>query len=276
MAQPPSDDWDKQKPVERRLANALRVLTREVKRITKLYNTVEEMAAAIAAITLKPAWRAYAYEQAAKMTSTLAIKNAKTWREAARKSGHGRAIYEALKLESDKNAALQKVVIENASHIKSLPQDVAKHVTQTAQTEAIKGNRASVVVEEIRQRAPELSEARINLIARTETAKTQAAITQTRAQSVGIQWYIWRTSEDQRVRSSHKHMNGVACQYASPPSPEKLAGEKSVGLYNPGGIWNCRCYAEPIVDADFLPDSIKVVQGDQIVRMSRAQLTKLL
>lgn len=267
MTRPP--DWDKQQPVERSLANSLRVLTKQVKRIVKLYSTVDEIVAAISAITLMPQWRAYAYEQAAKMTTLLSVKNAKTWKEAARQSSQGYKIYQTLKAETSQSIKFQQMIQQNASVIKSLPNDVAKHVTQAAATETIKGNRASVVAESIRERAPELSDARINLIARTETAKTQAAITESRAERLGLDWYVWRTSEDQRVRSSHKHMSGVLCQYSSPPSPETLIGEKSVGVYNPGGIWNCRCYAEPVIDVDFLPDSLKVLQGGRIVRMSK-------
>ena len=267
--------WNKQKAVERRVAANLQTLTNHVARIAKKHNTLEEITAAIAALTESPSWEKYAFSQAVQMVKMISVENARTWREAARRGQNSYKIYQALKAEITHNAAFVRIIKSNADLIGSLPDDVARHVTKHAATQAVKGLRAESFISHIKKAAPQLSNSIVQLIARTETAKTQAAITQVRAQQVGIQYYVWRTAEDQRVRSSHKHMNGVICQYSSPPSPEALKGEENVGYYGPGEIWNCRCYAEPVIDPEYLPNSVKVVKGGQMVRMTRKQFEQI-
>jgi len=77
-------------------------------------------------------------------------------------------------------------------------------------------------------------------IARTETAKAASIVTEVRAKEVGATHYIWRTAGDSDVRESHAEMEGEVCEYDNPPIVD---GEP----LNPGMIYNCRCYAEPII-----------------------------
>ena len=110
---------------------------------------------------------------------------------------------------------------------------------------------------------------RARLIARTETSKATTALTQARAEELDLQWYLWRTSEDQRVRVSHRRMNNVIFNWKSPPAPEKLVGEKSTaGRYHAGNIWNCRCYPEPLLRFDQVPWPHKVFVGGAIRPMT--------
>ena len=269
-------EWNKQKLAERKLAKSLQVLTRQVERITHKYDSIDQITAAISDITRSSIWKKYANLVASRMTESITIRNTRTWKEAAMASQNGLKIYKSLKAAISNNASFIKLMHNNAEYISGLPDDIAKHITKHVSSVALQGERAETLIPYLRRKAPELSEARINLIARTETAKTQAGVTEIRSTQLGIDWYIWRTAGDQRVRSSHKHMEGVLCQYSSPPSPEILKGEPSVGCYGPGGIWNCRCYAEPLIDSDSLPHRLKVVQGGQIVRMTRKQLDGLI
>ncbi len=44
-------------------------------------------------------------------------------------------------------------------------------------------------------------------------------------------------------------MNGVLCRWSDPPNPEGMfGGHDSGGFYHPGGIYNCRCIALPVID----------------------------
>jgi hypothetical protein len=70
------------------------------------------------------------------------------------------------------------------------------------------------------------------LIARTESAKASAVITQERAKGIGATHYIWRTAQDSDVRESHAEMEGEVCAYDDPPIVD---GEP----LNPGEIYNC-------------------------------------
>jgi SPP1 gp7 family putative phage head morphogenesis protein len=209
------------------------------------------------------------------MVKSLAFQNAKTWRDAARESNKSREIFYALRSEFQNNVAFQTMVRNNAHFISSVPNDIAKHLTEHVASEAIAGVRAESLLQSIRAIAPHLTKTRAQLIARTETAKSQAAIVEVRATQIGIDWYQWDTSNDQRVRESHKHMDGVYCQFSSPPSPEQLSGEPSVGYYNPGNIWNCRCSAFPVVDWDLVQFPIKIVRNNRIVRMTKADFLRI-
>lgn len=267
--------WRIRKSTEKRLFDGINRLTRIVRHIANTKKTVEEITAAISAISDTPEWKAIAKAEALKMVKSVASQNAKDWREASKQSRRGNEIYLLLREEMDNNKAFAEIIRNNARHITYMPDDVSRHITEHVSTQAIRGLRAEDILEDVRKFAPHISRTRAQLIARTEVAKTNAAITQVRAQEAGVKWYVWQTSEDQRVRSSHKHMQGVACSYQSPPSPEQLKGEPSVGYYGPGEIWNCRCFSAPVIDPDFESWPKKVVRNGELVQMSKAQFEAL-
>lgn len=93
------------------------------------------------------------------------------------------------------------------------------------------------------------------VIARTETAKLQTAITENRATDLGSVAYIWKSSKDIRTRPSHRMMNGVVVfwrQGTQKPLLDKMYG-------NAGEFPNCRCTPLPIFDeSDLKENSYKV------------------
>lgn len=95
-------------------------------------------------------------------------------------------------------------------------------------------------------------------------------------EKLGIDWYIWRTSEDERVRPSHKNLNGVLVNVKDPPDPEKLVGAKSCGKYHAGDIDGCRCYPEPIVELKYVKFPAKVYYKGKIQTMTREDFKKRL
>lgn len=109
------------------------------------------------------------------------------------------------------------------------------------------------------------------LIARTETAKLQTAIAETRSTSLGSVAYIWLSSNDRRTRPSHKAMNGVVVFWR--PEDEKPRLDNMSG--NAGEYPNCRCSPQPIVDTDDLKQSwynVYDYHQHKVVRMSKADL----
>lgn len=214
-----------------------------------------------------------------RMVTPIADINAKTWREAARKSTRGRFLYDLLmeELQQGKNILINDQLLENAALIKTLPNDIAEKVVKDIADEALKGKRARSIEKIIMQETDKHSRASARLIARTEVAKTQSALTRVRAQSLDMQWYVWRTALDgNRVRPSHRLMEGVLVNWNDPPSPESLAGEKSVGNYHAGNIWNCRCFSEVLVDIDDVKWPHKVYRNGQIQMMSKREFSNLL
>jgi SPP1 gp7 family putative phage head morphogenesis protein len=183
-------------------------------------------------------------------------------------------IYEALQKEmlGPLGVAVRIQIERNAQIIRTLPFDIAQQVTEHILTESMRGTRASDIAQQIKVFFPETSNAKANLIARTETSKASTALTKARSQELGVNWYVWRTSEDSRVRDAHRIMDGVMVKWNDPPSPEQLDGEKrTYGHYNCGDIFNCRCYPEPVIDLDFVDWPAKVYYRGSIQRMTRIQ-----
>lgn len=129
---------------------------------------------------------------------------------------------------------------EQVDLIKTLPLKAGLRAQELAQEAMTGGKRASVVAKQLAESEKILTD-RATLIARTEIAKANALMTKVRAQSVGVVYYIWRTAEDADVRESHQAMANKIFRFDEPPEVE---GE---GRHNPGEIYNCRCYAEPII-----------------------------
>lgn len=201
----------------------------------------------------------------------------KTWREAAQKAGRGSEIYKKIQqdLSSPLGGDFWLKVQENASLIQKFPSDTFTTLTKYIAEEGLKGRRSSDIFVNLIKKFPTEAKSRLRLIARTEVSKTQTALTKSRAESLGLNWYIWRTSEDERVRGSHDKMNGVIVNWKDPPDPEKLIGAKSYGKYHAGDIFNCRCYPEPIVNLDYVKFPAKVYINGSIRSMSRKQFEKI-
>ena len=129
----------------------------------------------------------------------------------------------------------------------------------------------------IKEKTDKHAKASERLIARTEVSKTTTALTKARSENLGINWYVWRTVLDGlRVRKSHRIMEGVLVNWNMPPSPEKLAGEKDVGNYHAGNIWNCRCYPEPLISVDDIRWPHKIYINGRIEIISKKEFEKIL
>ena len=209
-----------------------------------------------------------------KMTHTLRMQSARSWREAATQGTNGRKINEMIRheMQGDVGAAVASIINDNAAYIKTLPDLWARYASQCAYRMTMQGKRPEEVEAELRKVVPKHMQKNLKTIARTECAKANAAIVQARAEMCGIKAYIWRCVKDARSRDSHIHMDGVLVFYNDPPSPEALIGQKSYGNYHAGNTFNCRCYQEPVVDVDFLPDVISVYSQGRIVTMTKKQI----
>lgn len=221
----------------------------------------------------------YAQAAAAKMVTGLFTDSGRTWRKAAAENMIGKQMSKQLNETFTGYMAgiLQRQIDYNVQLIRSLPLSVAQQMGDLIRSESMKGRRASEIAEDLQAKCKDLSRTRAVLIARTETSKVTTAITRSRSESIGIRWYVWRTSEDSRVRSSHEHMEGVLIPWDNPPSPELLAHSgNNVGHYHAGEVFNCRCYPEPVISLDVIPWPAKVYYGGQIVTMRRRDFARLI
>ena len=79
---------------------------------------------------------------------------------------------------------------------------------------------------------------RAMFIARDQSSKLNATLTQARHEDVGVTKYMWSTSGDERVRDSHAEKDGQIFEYANPPADTG----------HPGHDVNCRCVAIAVFD----------------------------
>jgi SPP1 gp7 family putative phage head morphogenesis protein len=138
---------------------------------------------------------------------------------------------------------MRQSLAEQVRLITSLPREAAARVHKLTTEALVTGSRAAEIAREILNTG-EVTESRAKLIARTEVSRTATALTQARAQHVGSEGYIWRTSRDGAVRRSHKAMEGRIVRWNEPPELDGMVGHA-------GEFPNCRCFVEPILPDRF-------------------------
>lgn len=172
----------------------------------------------------------------------------------------------------------KKAVNENFKMIKSIPQEVMKVINEKSIekliNEVAEGKETRGSFEKFLK---EKKSKNAKLIARTETAKLQTVIQKERATKLGSVCYIWRTSNDQRVRQSHKDMNGVVVFWKDDQEDKPLLDN----MYgNAGEFPNCRCDCDSIVIPNVqLKNSFYNVynyEKHKIERVSRKDLLEMI
>lgn len=273
-----NNPWEPKRRIELQLQRSLgkvgeRMLA-DIEGITDPY----EITSVISSWLKNMAFHHYADKAAESLVSTLLKSSATTWRMAARENSNGRVIYDALRkeLQGPVGGSVALQINRNAEIIKSMPLDIARQVTNYISDETIKGRRAGDIADDILAKFSGMTRNKAALIARTEVSKTSTALTQARCENIGLDWYRWRTSEDGRVRDSHRLMDEVLVKWTDPPSPERLEGLRNPPApYHAGNIYNCRCYPEPVVNLDYVKWPVKVYRGGAITMMTRSQFEKI-
>lgn len=186
--------------------------------------------------TLNP----WARAAAARMIAEVARRDERAWFQASQKIG--------LSLRQEIASApmgdeVRQLLADQVHYISSLPLEAATRVQALALEHATAGRRYEEITRDI-MRTGQVTISRANLIARTETARAQSAITQARARYVGSEAYTWRTVRDRDVRPAHKRLEGHVFMWDDPPVAED-GGQR----HHPGEFPNCRCYAEPVLPA---------------------------
>jgi uncharacterized protein with gpF-like domain len=179
----------------------------------------------------------------------------------------GAIVDEAMKDE------LEIMVMENANYIKSIPNYLVGHVADRV-VQHFKGipmpeNRT------LRQQIKEefkVSDGRAKVLARDQTSKMNTSISAIRQVNLGIECYVWKTVEDERVvgkpggvypkttklHKNHYIMQGLLCKWADPNvySDDKGATWKprtaQMPHNHPGDDIMCRCRPAPFIDIEKL------------------------
>lgn len=273
-----SNIWEPKRRIERSYSRALKGITKQITTAIGETDDPHKIVRVLKQISNQKLYKEYCESLAMKMVTNVFNDSGKTWRQAAKNSSQSRDVYKAI-IEELKNPKIRLAVIEqinrNAELISSLPSDIANFCTTFIQEESLRGRRSSDIANDLLTLIPDKSEARVNLIARTETSKASTALSMARSESLGLNWYIWRTSQDSRVRKSHDVMEDVLVNWKNPPSPELLAGLDLAGYYHAGNTYNCRCYPEPVVEFNLIKFPHKVYYNNRIVNMTKQEFLKI-
>lgn len=130
---------------------------------------------------------------------------------------------------------LQAAITENVSYISTIPQQYHGRISAVIQHGVKNGQRMPDMAKEIRA-VYDVTERQARFIAVDQTSSITGQLTERRHRAAGVTKFVWRTSEDERVRESHKDFNGKEYSYAEGAGPKKL---------KPGQDYRCRCTAEP-------------------------------
>lgn len=221
----------------------------------------------------------FARTMANRMVTHVRASNARSWQEAAKTAGKGAEIYTALRTELSGAVGnrVRELLEENSRLIKSIPSELAAKAAKDIAEMQQKGMRPADIAKQLQQQIPKLARSRIALIARTESSKAATVLSQARSEQLDLPAYEWSTSHDQRVRQSHKFMEGVVVFWSEPPSPEALIGEHStLGKYHAGNCPNCRCDPLPLVSLDEVRWPKKVYHNGSISYWTRTKFVDFL
>ncbi|WP_370821319.1 phage head morphogenesis protein [Acidaminococcus massiliensis] len=261
--------------IEKRYRATIKGIVKRMRRKLETASTPTQAVTMLRELARSPTMDAAARMAAMAMATQVMQNGYRTWREAAAAGSKGTEIYYALVKDLNKTKVFQEIIDRNAELIKSVPADATKALSKAMAEGYEAGMRPEDLKADILERFSDVTEARARLIARTETAKAATALNRVRAQRIGAEWYVWRTSDDARVRSSHEHMDGVLVNWNDPPSPEKLIGMKDYGAYHAGEFPNCRCYAEPLLEYGDVKWPHKVYRNGRITSMTLASFKKI-
>lgn len=138
---------------------------------------------------------------------------------------------------------LETWVSDNVDLIRTIPHESLRKMKEIVYQAYMDGKPTTYIVKEI-QRQYGRDKRHARLIARDQVAKLNAAITQRQQTDAGIRRYRWSDSRDERVRDSHKKLNGRIFRWDDPPETD--AGRRC----HPGQDYQCRCCALAIFDLD--------------------------
>lgn len=139
--------------------------------------------------------------------------------------------------------------VQNAQLITSLEAQELERVSGIVERGLQEGAPYTTVAKNIQQSFG-ITRRRATLIARDQTKKLNSNLTKLRQQEVGIEFYTWQTSDDERVRKSHQVLDGKLCRWDDPtvyqdPKTKKWVKKSTIGgdPVHVGVAVNCRCNA---------------------------------
>lgn len=135
---------------------------------------------------------------------------------------------------------MRSAIKENVNWIKSISQEYHDRVETIIYQGVRRGESITEMARSLREVA-DISEKRAKFIARDQTGSIYGDMTHRRQQKAGIAKFEWSTSGDERVRESHRELDGKVFTW------EKGAEVDGRRIW-PGTDYNCRCVALPVIE----------------------------
>lgn len=149
--------------------------------------------------------------------------------------------------------ALNIKIAENVALIKSVKDEYKENIGKLLRENVMNGERPSNIVTQIKD-IGNVTKSRAKLIARDQTAKANADITQLRSEALGAKTYVWSSSMDERSRPDHDVLDRKLCDFSNPTIYSDDNGKtwkqrSAIGGVeeHPGKPIQCRCVALPVV-----------------------------
>lgn len=137
-------------------------------------------------------------------------------------------------------------VKQNVGLITTLEDECLDRMEKVVLDGYLSGKLVTQITEDI-QASYKMTKSHARLIARDQMGKLNCQITKHQQTSCGVKKYNWITCRDDRVRSSHKALDGKTFDWEHPPVVDKN-GRRC----HPGEDYQCRCIADPVFDLDTL------------------------
>lgn len=145
---------------------------------------------------------------------------------------------------------------------KSAESDAKKDMARLVSQAKNEGWNGKQLERAVRNELPEKYANRAALIARTESAKLNSEVTRSTFREIGVRYYMWMSTMDERTRPDHAMMNGLICSVDDPnvwyeETPEGLVEHERDGTMvhlHPGYDYQCRCTMvmwDPAIDGKY-------------------------
>lgn len=151
---------------------------------------------------------------------------------------------------------MEKAVRENVDLITSIHTDFIHDIGEAVFANMKDGGRHENLIDIIKERG-NVTRNRAKFIARDQTSKLNADLTEARNVALGLDLYEWGGTGDERERNSHFVLNGMLCKYSDPTVYSDDGGKtwkkrSSIGAFigKPGEDYQCRCLSLPYVSWD--------------------------
>lgn len=141
--------------------------------------------------------------------------------------------------KAEKNQ-LTAIYERNLSLIKTIPSHTIESYRETMLKQVDSFDREAL--EKQAKTIANISKRRAKLIARDQTQKAVSGYQRARAEALGFEYYVWQTSQDERVstgKGGHRQLNGRIFKYSEPTAIIDAYGNKG----NVSDRVNCRCVA---------------------------------